>query len=134
MQIKLDAADIEFSKYIRLRDKRCLRCGSQVKINPRGLPISHQASHYFGRGKESTRFDPENVDCLCYGCHRYWGSVDRESYREFKIKHLGQNKFKLLTLRANQTVKKDRKLSLIKASELLKTVRLKTAKIGQTEK
>lgn len=110
MKIRLDKADQTFSKYIRKRDGRCCRCGS---IN--GL----QASHYFGRGKESTRFDPENVDSLCFGCHQYWGSTNREEYRNFKIKQLGQRGFDLLCLRAETYCKKDRHLSYLYAKKLL---------------
>lgn len=110
-RIKLDKADSVFSKYIRLRDKKCLRCGSGVTFNDKGLPVTHQASHFFGRGKESTRFDEENVDTLCTGCHQEWGSADREAYRVFKIKQLGQRGFDLLTLRANTPGKKDRKMA-----------------------
>lgn len=120
MKIKLDKADQEFSRYIRLRDQRCMRCGriGEGKDNIVGL----QASHYFGRSRESTRFDPENVDTLCFGCHQYWGSTDREGYRNFKVWQLGEKGFDLLTLRANTYQKKDRKMSLIVARELLKTL------------
>ncbi|MBU2061731.1 MAG: recombination protein NinG [Bacteroidetes bacterium] len=123
MNIKIDKADKIFSQYIRTRDRKCMRCSSPVKFNDAGMPISHQNSHYFGRGKESTRFDQENCDTLCHGCHRIWGSDDREAYRVFKIKQLGENGFNALVLRANKTVKKDRKLSLIIVTELLKEVK-----------
>lgn len=122
MKIKLDKADKVFSQYIRLRDGMCMRCYSDVKVNEKGLPITHQASHYFGRGKESTRFDPDNVDCLCHGCHRIWGSDDREAYRSFKIRQLGEDEFNFLTLRSNTTQKKDREMEYIKAKALLKEV------------
>lgn len=118
--ITRDAADNAFSQYIRLRDSRCVRCGSEVVINDKGLPVSHQASHYFGRGKESTRFDPENVDTLCAYCHKLWGGEEREEYKAFKIEQLGQRGFDLLMLRSNTYQKKDRKMSLIIARQLLK--------------
>ena len=120
MKIKLDKADVEFSIYIRSRDRRCVRCESKVKFNDSGKPTSHQASHYFGRGRENTRFDPENVDCLCFGCHKIWGSDDKEGYRLFKIKQLGQKRFDLLTLRASAYKKKDRRMSYLIAKQLLK--------------
>lgn len=122
MYVKIDKADKVFSQFIRLRDGKCVRCGSVVLFNDKGLPVSHQASHYFGRGKESTRFDEENVDCLCMGCHRIWGSDDKEGYRNFKIKQLGQQGFDLLMLRANSYQKKDRKLAYIYWSKRLKEV------------
>lgn len=117
MKIKLDKADVTFSKFIRLRDGRCVRCGRRGDGNNgiNGL----QASHYFGRGKESTRFDPENVDALCFGCHQYWGSTDREAYRDFKLNQLGDSGLNALVVRANTLVKKDRKMSYLIAKGLL---------------
>ena len=120
MKIKICPADKVFSQYIRLRDKRCMRCGSRVEFNAKGLPVSHEASHYFGRGKESTRFNQKNVDCLCFACHRIWGSDDKEAYRNFKIKQLGEEGFNLLLLNSNMYCKRDRKLALIIAKERLK--------------
>lgn len=119
MKIKIDKADKVFSQYIRLRDKKCMRCHSPVQINNKGLPISHQASHYYGRGKENTRFDPENVDTLCMGCHMIWGSEDRETYREFKIRQLGVGGFNALRLRSNLYKKKDREMDYLIARKLL---------------
>jgi hypothetical protein len=100
-KIKISPADKVFSQFVRTRDKRCLRCNSQVVFNAGGLPVTHQASHFYGRARKSTRFDPQNVDTLCYACHVFWGSTDRESYRQFKIRQLGLQGFDLLTLRAN---------------------------------
>lgn len=122
MKIKIDKADRVFSQYIRLRDGECKRCHSRVRLNEKGLPVSHNASHFFGRGKEATRFDPENVDCLCYPCHQIWGGDGRLEYREFKTKQLGKKKFQLLELRSNSYCKKDRELAYIAAKELLKSV------------
>ncbi len=119
MKIRLDKADTTFSQYIRTRDSwSCVRCGMYYAPPTTSL----QCSHYFGRGKESTRFDPENCDALCWGCHHYWGSVNREDYRNFKIKQLGQKGFDALTLRANSYKKKDRKMAYLEAKELLKSL------------
>lgn len=119
MRIKLDKADIAFSEYIRSRDKwTCQRCGKRYIPPTQAL----HCSHYFGRGKESTRFDPENADALCYGCHVQWGGTDREAYRQFKINQLGQDGFDRLTIRANTYKKKDRKMALIMARELLRSL------------
>ena len=112
MQIKIDPADTMFSRFIRTRDDWiCQRCGRREEG---GM----QNSHYFGRGRESTRFDPLNCDTLCWGCHKIWGSDDKEGYREFKIKQLGIKKFNALRVRAALTGKKDRKLALIIATKL----------------
>ena len=119
MQIKIDKADRKFSQFIRLRDKRCMRCGSRVEFNEKGEPITHQSSHYWSRGKESVRFDPENLDTLCFACHNLWGHGDeRDKYKEFKIKQLGMEGFKRLDVRAHTNGKKDRKMALMIAKKL----------------
>ena len=118
--IKLDAADIAFSIYIRKRDRHCVRCYRQGSGKD-GI-VGLQCSHYFGRGRENTRYDPENADSLCFGCHKIWGSDDKEGYREFKIRQLGEEGFKLLMVRANTYKKKDRYMSLLESKELLKTL------------
>jgi len=117
--MKICPADKIFSQYIRLRDGKCCRCGSMVELNDEGLPVSHQNSHYFGRSKEGTRFDPLNCDTLCWGCHKIWGSDDKEGYRSFKINQIGEQEFKLLQFRAFSYHKKDRKMSKIIAKVLL---------------
>ena len=124
-KIRIDKADTIFSQYIRLRDKKCVRCGSEVRMK-KGLPVSHACSHYWGRGKEGTRFEPDNCDTLCFGCHERWGHGDeRDDYRAFKIKQLGEKRFKSLMIQAYQYKKKDRKMSLMIAKELLKTLNKK---------
>ena len=120
MKIKICPADQVFSQYIRKRDKMCVRCKSPVKFNDKGLPVNHQASHYWSRGKENTRFDPDNADTLCFACHNLWGHGDqRDEYKAFKIKQLGEEGFKKLDFKAHQIGKKDRKLALIIAKQLL---------------
>lgn len=121
MKIRIDKADLLFSQYIRMRDHKCTRCGSPVQFNDKGLPVSHHASHFFGRGKESTRFDPMNVSTHCHGCHAYLTAHPLE-HVEWKKQQIGQREFDLLVLRANTPQKKDRKMALIQAKELLKSV------------
>lgn len=110
--VKLDPADLAFSKWIRLRDRECVRCHSAVKLNDRGLPVSHQASHFQGRRKENTRFDPDNVDTLCAGCHSYLGANPAEHY-EFQVKLKGQDKVEEVVLKSNIYHKKDRRLEAL---------------------
>jgi len=116
MYLKIDKADSMFSKYIRTRDRyTCVRCGVYSKKT--------QCSHYFGRRMESVRFDEENCDTLCFGCHRYWEKEDREAYREFKIKQLGQGRFDSLRLKSNLLHTKDRKMAYLYWSERLKELK-----------
>jgi 5-methylcytosine-specific restriction endonuclease McrA len=106
--MKIDKADKVFSLYIRTRDNwTCVRCGRAYEPPTTAL----QCSHFFGRRMESVRFDENNCDALCYGCHRFWEKEDREAYRDFKIKQLGQAGFDMLRLRAMTIQKKDRDLA-----------------------
>lgn len=111
-KIKIDLADKAFSHYIRLRDMKCLRCGSLVRLNDKGLPITHQASHFQGRGKESTRFDPDNVCTLCTGCHMYFTAHPAE-HVAWQVERLGQTLVDQIVLLSNLYTKKDRKLQAL---------------------
>ncbi len=85
------------TKIVKARDKNtCQRCGSYLP-NSRGL---HNA-HCFSRGRWNTRFDLENCDAACYGCHRYWDSHKTE-HRAWKIKQLGEVPFYALERRSYQ--------------------------------
>ena len=119
MNIKLDKADKVFSQYVRLRDKECKRCHSTVKLNAKGLPVSHQASHFQGRGKEATRFDPENVRTLCGGCHMYLGANPAEHYL-WQVQELGQETVDATVLRSNMYHKKDRAAEYLYWNQKLK--------------
>ena len=90
MKIKLSPLDKLFSKYIRLRDGVCQRCGGAKNL---------QCSHYHGRRKQSVRYDEENCCSLCMGCHMYFTANPLE-HTEFMIKRLGQEKFDMLTHRS----------------------------------
>jgi hypothetical protein len=90
-------ADAAFSKWIRERDGKCVRCGKTEHL---------QCSHFWPRAASRTRFDPENCDTLCYGCHygdRYhgWEYSKQGEYRDFKIKQLGEEAYKKLEERYN---------------------------------
>lgn len=110
--IKIDPADKVFSQWIRLRDRECRRCHSPVRFNDKGLPVSHQASHFKGRRKESTRFEPLNVDTLCGGCHAYFTENPSE-HEAWQIQTKGQKVVDQLILLSNTYKKKDRALELI---------------------
>jgi len=107
---KIDKADQAFSLYIRERDRwTCQRC---FKIYEHDTKRIHN-SHYWGRGRESTRFDPENCDALCFYCHDQWEGEKQGDYKLFKEKQLGATRYKLLMARAYTPGKKDRKAQLI---------------------
>jgi hypothetical protein len=114
--LKIDSLDKLFSLYIRTRDKwTCQRCWKQFTPPTNVL----QNSHFYGRTMHSVRYDPENCDSLCYGCHRYWEKEDREGYRAFKIKQLGQKGFDMLTIAAFKTGKPDVQMLKITYKKLL---------------
>lgn len=96
-QIKRRLADRLFSKIIRARDHfHCVRCGHAHSRTSRGL----QASHFFSRRREETRFDWDNVDALCLACHLLWSREKRGEYMEYKKKQLGFMRYTALAYRA----------------------------------
>ncbi len=91
MALKRDKYDKAVSDYVRHRDHyTCRRC---TKYFPEGRRQGLHCSHYFGRAAKGTRYEPDNCDALCHGCHTVWAEKDREDYREFKIKQLGEERF-----------------------------------------
>ena len=71
--IKTTPADIAFSKCIRERAGwKCERCGAQHAKSSQGL----HCSHHHSRGNWSIRFDPNNAESLCYGCHSLAGGTE----------------------------------------------------------
>lgn len=76
-------ADSYFSKWIRARDGKCLRCGTTENLT---------CSHYKRRAISITRFDPENCIALCAICHADWEGP-MEGYTDFMLAWLGVDKF-----------------------------------------
>lgn len=104
--MKIDPADKWFSLWIRNRDNwTCQRCFAKHEPPTSAL----HCSHFFGRRKESTRYEPLNCVALCMGCHLYFTSHPAEHY-EWQVKRLGQDVIDKLTLQANTPKKKDRKI------------------------
>ena|SRR3990167_9235510 len=105
-KIKIDLADRLFSQWIRTRDDwTCQRCLKRYTPPTSAL----HCSHFYGRGKESTRFEPLNADALCYGCHSYFTSHPAEHYA-WQVERKGQDTVDRLLLISNTYKKKDRKL------------------------
>jgi hypothetical protein len=114
-KVKLRPDDILYSKYIRKKARYiCERCKRRY---PDGNGL--QASHYWGRRRESTRFNDFNVSCLCVGCHRILGE-NPHLHREFQIERIGQEEYDRLMIRANLPTKKDIKLNLLIIKEKMK--------------
>lgn|SRR3990167_3681523 len=94
-------ADILFSKWIRERDKRCVRCGRQDLL---------QCSHFWSRSHSAVRYNVDNCDTLCYPCHygnsKGWEYEKNGDYMEFKKKQLGMKKYEKLKKLAQSTIKR----------------------------
>ena len=116
MRIKRNALDAKFSKYIRTRDKwTCQRCNTYY---PEGKRRGLHCSHFHGRRKGYTRYDPDNCDALCYGCHQHFGE-NPDKYKAWKEGRLGKRSFVLLAARAMH-IKPDYNLIKIWLSHELK--------------
>lgn len=123
-KIKIRPADKLFSNYIRAKSHyRCEYCQRLCKVNDEWI-YKLEASHYFSRRHESTRFDPRNVHALCFTCHKELGGYTREETGKYDLwmKELLGDEYKLLKLEANRSKKKDDKLNLIVIKELLKSI------------
>lgn len=118
--MKLRRTDILFSQFIRSRDNwTCQRCHKYYEPPTQAL----HCSHYWGRAREATRFEPDNCISLCFGCHLLWGHGDlRDEYKTFMFIRLGEKRFKMLMVQAHQYKKKDDKMNLIIIKELLKSL------------
>ena len=115
-KVKIDKADSVFSTYIRTRDGwTCRRCGKKYEPPTSAL----HCSHFQGRGKEATRYDEENCDAICFGCHRYFTAYPAEHYM-WQVKTKGQKTVDMIVLRSNQYMKKDRLMAKIYWTERLK--------------
>ena len=113
---KIDQADKAFSLFIRTRDKwACQRCNKRYEPPTNLL----HCSHFVGRRKESTRFEPLNCDAICFNCHQYFTSHPLEHY-EWQVERKGQKVVDQLKLQSNSYKKKDRKLEAIIWKEALK--------------
>lgn len=115
-RIRISTADKLFSLYIRRRDKwTCQRCGKQYEEGTSAL----QCSHFWGRGCKGTRFEPDNAEALCYGCHSLWEGNKQGAYRYFKLKRLGEKRYKTLEVQASTPTKVDEKMVVLGLRKLL---------------
>lgn len=114
--VKIDPADRLFSLWIRWRAGwRCERCMAQFEVGSQGL----HCSHFWGRAREATRFDPENAVAHCHGCHSFL-TANPELHREWKLKQIGQEAYDRLMVRAQLHQNKDRTMAKLYWQERLK--------------
>lgn len=95
--MKILLEDRLFARIIKYQDGlRCQRCGTKHKISDKGF----HCSHFWSRRHWGTRYDKENCDALCYGCHSLWEDDKQGEYKDFKIKQLGIKRYKTLEKKA----------------------------------
>ncbi len=106
-------ADIEFSKWIRVRDGKCLRCKTTQNLTN---------SHFWSRNKSALRYEPDNCITLCaWKCHIYgWEKEKQGAYRDFMIERLGEPRYEELKKMYYQS-KMSRREAIINCMKLLKT-------------
>lgn len=80
-----------FSKYIRLRDKRCVTCHTGMAEN---------AGHFWHGVLD---FDEENINGQCVRCNK-WLSGNLAVYSTYLINKLGVKKFKELDIRHSRAL------------------------------
>jgi hypothetical protein len=98
--IKRTPADKAFSDCIRsAAEWRCERCHTYYE---EGRRMGLHCSHYHGRGKWGVRFNVDNAEALCYGCHQYLGA-NPNLHSEHKLELMGEGCIDILREKANDT-------------------------------
>ena len=117
--LKIFLSDREWSKYIRTRDGwKCQRC--KKKYSPPTSAL--HCSHYFSRGNWSVRFDEDNCEALCYGCHSHLGGNPHEHAR-YMVEKLGTKKLDELMVRKNSPLSNS--IKYYKSKEIRKIIKQK---------
>ena len=98
-RVVVTPADSAFSKCIRQRDGwTCQRCGGQYELGTQAL----HCSHWHGRGSWSLRFNPDNCDAMCYGCHMHL-TANPMLHRDWQIERKGEGLLQILQELSNDT-------------------------------
>lgn len=97
-------SDRIFSYYIRHRDKwKCRLCKKNFSNKREQL----HNSHFWGRGRSSTRYDSNNCMAACYYCHYFKLEKEKQGlYREIMIDWHGKKKYDELEIKAKQIMKR----------------------------
>lgn len=81
-------------------DNRCEKCrafGGAFKANKDGEVVL-QVAHFKSRRIEATRWDLDNVACLCKGCHFLWAHSQPDQFRDWWLERIGQKGLDRLNL------------------------------------
>ena len=118
MKIRRDPLDALMSEYVRKRGiqrvggcERCLKqCHDIVKDDGTIYPAwkQLQCCHFHPRRLMSVRFDPDNTQALCFGCHQHFHENNKE-HEAFTKRLLDEEQYSFLEGRMRQKGKPDRK-------------------------
>jgi hypothetical protein len=115
----IQAAQIVFNQYIRLRDAGsvCISCQKPAK--------KENAGHYWNTAyHQAVRFDEDNVHLQCEHCNNSKHG-DLANYQVHLIAKIGQERFDLLKARAKET----RKFTRDEVQEIIKHYKAEIKKI-----
>jgi hypothetical protein len=98
--MKRDSLDATVSDLVRYRDEwTCLKCRRHY------APFAGlECSHFKSRQHKSTRYDPENCDTLCGGCHSHF-TKNPDVYRAWRIQRFGEQRIEVLDYKARHPFK-----------------------------
>lgn len=117
--MKLSPSDIAFSQCVRAAyDYTCQKCGIQKPPQSRRGGSGMECSHRYGRRSRTVRWAKDNADCLCSGCHRYFGEHPIE-YAGWALSRDGEAAIELLREKWRSGVK----VSKIEEKEIAKHYR-----------
>ena len=104
--VKRTPLDAVITDLVRERSNwTCERCGEE---HPYGVPTrSLHCSHFYGRKWSSTRYDPDNVYCLCASCHSEL-TDDHHEHVEFVRGKLGCTRYSALRGRWRQVMRRNK--------------------------
>ena len=120
MKIRISSLDALFSRFIRLRDGRCVCCAdpaSPHKRDPKERCGAYRetvlhAAHIFGRGQKSTRFHADNAVAFGFRCHA-WQDAHASEKWDWQAQRLGLARWNDLRRQAATPGKPDQALILL---------------------
>jgi 5-methylcytosine-specific restriction endonuclease McrA len=72
------------------RCERCGQVGGAAKVGGRSSePVALQVAHFKSRRIEHTRWHPDNVACLCKGCHFLWAHSEPDEFAAWWERRIG---------------------------------------------
>ena len=85
--------DTWFAQFIKLRDRRCVTCGSTEGL---------QCSHVFRRHSYATRWDSQNAAAQCKKCHFLHHTQSEYPLQNYMKRRIGQDAMDEMWFRSKQ--------------------------------